>query len=62
MLQIFNEFNARKPDQLNIFDGVIKNRLFIGIVGLTVILQVRLVKLRVYALLTSSVAKYILVC
>ncbi|CAO2841589.1 unnamed protein product [Amaranthus hypochondriacus] len=44
LCQIFNEFNARKPDQLNIFDGVIKNRLFIGIVGLTVILQIIIVE------------------
>lgn len=40
-LQIFNEFNARKPDELNIFDGVVKNRLFMAIIALTVVLQVR---------------------
>jgi len=39
-LQVFNEFNARKPDQINVFKGVTKNRLFMGIVGFTVILQV----------------------
>lgn len=39
-LQIFNEFNARKPDEFNIFKGVTKNYLFMGIVGLTVVLQV----------------------
>ncbi|XP_076892651.1 calcium-transporting ATPase 8, plasma membrane-type-like [Bidens hawaiensis] len=38
--QIFNEFNARKPDEMNVFKGVTKNRLFMGIVGFTVILQV----------------------
>jgi len=38
--QIFNEFNARKPDEINVFKGVTKNRLFMGIVGLTVVLQV----------------------
>lgn len=41
--QIFNEFNARKPDELNIFKGVGKNYLFLGIVTITIILQVRLV-------------------
>lgn len=39
-LQIFNEFNARKPDELNVFTGVTKNHLFTGIVGSTFILQV----------------------
>jgi Ca2+-transporting ATPase len=38
--QIFNEFNARKPDEINVFKGVTKNRLFMGIVGITVVLQV----------------------
>ncbi|KAI3811457.1 hypothetical protein L1987_21181 [Smallanthus sonchifolius] len=38
--QIFNEFNARKPDEMNVFKGVTKNRLFMGIVGFTVVLQV----------------------
>lgn len=53
-VQIFNEFNARKPDQINIFDGVIKNKLFIGIVGLTLILQVRLVKIDVCCTVTTA--------
>ncbi|KAG5594187.1 hypothetical protein H5410_035419 [Solanum commersonii] len=38
--QVFNEFNARKPDEMNVFKGVLKNRLFVSIVGLTVVLQV----------------------
>ncbi|GAB2291409.1 Calcium-transporting ATPase 10, plasma membrane-type [Dionaea muscipula] len=42
--QIFNEFNARKPDQINIFDGVIQNPLFIGIVGLTLVMQIVIVE------------------
>ncbi|KVI05843.1 Calcium-transporting P-type ATPase, N-terminal autoinhibitory domain-containing protein [Cynara cardunculus var. scolymus] len=41
LCQIFNEFNARKPDQMNVFSGVTKNYLFMGIVGTTLILQVR---------------------
>ncbi|KAM7473532.1 hypothetical protein LguiB_020775 [Lonicera macranthoides] len=41
--QIFNEFNARKPDEINVFKGVTKNRLFMGIVGLTVVLQVMII-------------------
>jgi len=42
-LQIFNEFNARKPDEFNIFKGVTRNYLFMGIIGLTVVLQVSLI-------------------
>ncbi|XP_028790899.1 calcium-transporting ATPase 9, plasma membrane-type-like [Neltuma alba] len=44
LCQIFNEFNARKPDQMNVFTGVTKNRLFVGIVGLTLILQVIIIE------------------
>lgn len=39
-MQIFNEFNARKPDEMNVFSGVTKNYLFMGIVGTTFLLQV----------------------
>ncbi|XP_030544971.1 calcium-transporting ATPase 10, plasma membrane-type [Rhodamnia argentea] len=44
LCQIFNEFNARKPDELNVFKGITRNRLFMGIVGLTLILQVIIVE------------------
>lgn len=40
-VQILNEFNARKPEELNVFSGVTKNYLFMGIIGGTFILQVR---------------------
>ncbi|TYH56513.1 hypothetical protein ES332_D08G024700v1 [Gossypium tomentosum] len=42
--QIFNEFNARKPDEVNIFRGLCKNYLFIGIVAITIILQAIIVE------------------
>ncbi|KAL3743975.1 hypothetical protein ACJRO7_013258 [Eucalyptus globulus] len=42
--QIFNEFNARKPDEFNVFKGITKNRLFMGIVGLTLVLQVIIIE------------------
>ncbi|XP_074566991.1 calcium-transporting ATPase 5, plasma membrane-type-like [Curcuma longa] len=42
--QIFNEFNARKPNEMNIFSGVTKNYLFMGIVGITLILQVLIIE------------------
>lgn len=40
LCQIFNEFNARKPDEINVFKGVHRNRLFVFIVSLTLVLQV----------------------
>ncbi|XP_027353594.1 calcium-transporting ATPase 8, plasma membrane-type-like [Abrus precatorius] len=44
LCQIFNEFNARKPDEFNIFKGVTRNYLFMGIIGLTVVLQIVIVE------------------
>ncbi|KAH7866819.1 hypothetical protein Vadar_025425 [Vaccinium darrowii] len=42
--QMFNEFNARKPDQMNVFSGITKNRLFVGIVGATFVLQIIIIE------------------
>ncbi|CAJ1936797.1 unnamed protein product [Sphenostylis stenocarpa] len=44
LCQVFNEFNARKLEKKNIFEGLGKNKLFIVIVGLTVALQIVLVE------------------
>ncbi|XP_008223854.1 PREDICTED: calcium-transporting ATPase 10, plasma membrane-type [Prunus mume] len=44
LCQIFNEFNARKPDEFNIFEGITKNRLFMGIIAITLVLQVIIVE------------------
>ncbi|XP_061339583.1 calcium-transporting ATPase 9, plasma membrane-type-like [Gastrolobium bilobum] len=44
LCQIFNEFNARKPEEMNVFRGVTKNRLFVGIVGVTFILQIIIIE------------------
>ncbi|XP_064949550.1 calcium-transporting ATPase 5, plasma membrane-type-like [Musa acuminata AAA Group] len=44
LCQIFNEFNARKPDERNVFRGVTTNRLFMVIVGITVLLQVLIIE------------------
>ncbi|XP_038717583.1 calcium-transporting ATPase 9, plasma membrane-type-like isoform X2 [Tripterygium wilfordii] len=44
LCQIFNEFNARKPDEINVFSGVTKNHLFMAIVGLTFILQIIIIE------------------
>nr|GMC64894.1 calcium-transporting ATPase 10, plasma membrane-type-like isoform X1 [Ipomoea batatas] len=40
LCQIFNEFNARKPDEINVFRGVHRNHLFVFIITLTLVLQV----------------------
>ncbi|KAJ0791245.1 putative P-type Ca(2+) transporter [Helianthus annuus] len=42
--QVFNEFNSRKLEKQNVFEGLHKNRLFIGIIGVTVILQIVMVE------------------
>ncbi|KAK8633875.1 hypothetical protein V6N13_014710 [Hibiscus sabdariffa] len=42
--QVFNEFNARKLEKKNIFQGLHKNRLFLGIIAITIILQVVMVE------------------
>ncbi|KAJ3693453.1 hypothetical protein LUZ60_008933 [Juncus effusus] len=42
--QVFNEFNARKQVEFNIFEGVTKNHLFVGIIGITVVLQVLIIE------------------
>ncbi|KAL5709720.1 P-type Ca(2+) transporter [Ranunculus cassubicifolius] len=44
LCQICNEFNARKPEELNVFRGVTKNHLFMGIIGITLVLQVVIVE------------------
>jgi hypothetical protein len=40
VLQIFNEISARKPEKVNCFEGFFKNRMFLGIIFITVGLQV----------------------
>ncbi|KAE8718454.1 Calcium-transporting ATPase 9, plasma membrane-type [Hibiscus syriacus] len=44
MCQIFNEFNARKPEEINCFKGVTKNYLFMGIIGFTLTLQIIIIE------------------
>lgn len=44
LCQVFNEFNARKPDEKNIFKGLTGNYLFIGIILVTIVLQVVIVQ------------------
>ncbi|KAK0606651.1 hypothetical protein LWI29_002117 [Acer saccharum] len=44
LCQVFNEFNARKLEKKNVFEGIHKNRLFLGIIGITIVLQVVMVE------------------
>ncbi|KAM1723994.1 hypothetical protein ACFX13_022551 [Malus domestica] len=42
--QVFNEFNARKLEKKNVFRGIHTNKLFMGIIGVTILLQVVMVE------------------
>ncbi|KAJ0654584.1 putative P-type Ca(2+) transporter [Helianthus annuus] len=44
LCQIFNEFNARKPEEIYVFAGVTKNHIFMGIIGTTFVLQVMIIQ------------------
>lgn len=45
LCQLFNEFNSRSMEKHNVFKGIHKNHLFLGIVGITIVLQVFMVEL-----------------
>ncbi|GKV20116.1 hypothetical protein SLEP1_g30279 [Rubroshorea leprosula] len=42
--QVFNEFNSRELEKQNVFKGIFNNRLFLGIVAITIVLQVVMVE------------------
>ncbi|KAM3740935.1 hypothetical protein ACB098_08G136800 [Castanea mollissima] len=42
--QVFNEFNARKLEKKNVFKGIHRNKLFLGIIAITIVLQVVMVE------------------
>ncbi|KAG5560223.1 hypothetical protein RHGRI_003495 [Rhododendron griersonianum] len=44
LCQLFNEFNARKLEKKNVFEGIHKSKLFLVIVGVTIVLQVVMVE------------------
>ncbi|GFP86052.1 putative calcium-transporting ATPase 13 plasma membrane-type [Phtheirospermum japonicum] len=44
LCQVFNEFNARKLEKKNVFEGILGNKLFMGIIGVTLVLQVIMVE------------------
>ncbi|KAB1218100.1 putative calcium-transporting ATPase 13, plasma membrane-type [Morella rubra] len=44
LCQVFNEFNARKLEKKNVFEGIHRNKLFLGIIAITIVLQVVMVE------------------
>ncbi|XP_020234394.1 putative calcium-transporting ATPase 13, plasma membrane-type [Cajanus cajan] len=44
LCQVFNEFNARKMEKRNVFKGIHRSKLFLGIIGFTIVLQVVMVE------------------
>ncbi|CAL8077879.1 unnamed protein product [Prunus armeniaca] len=44
LCQVFNEFNARKLETKNVFKGIHTNKLFLGIIAVTILLQVVMVE------------------
>ncbi|XP_060181534.1 putative calcium-transporting ATPase 13, plasma membrane-type [Lycium barbarum] len=44
LCQVFNEFNARSLEKKNVFEGIYKNKLFVAIIGITLVLQVVMVE------------------
>ncbi|URE15088.1 Calcium-transporting ATPase [Musa troglodytarum] len=44
LCQVFNEFNSRKLEKKNVFEGMHQNKLFLGIVAVTIVLQVMMVE------------------
>ncbi|KAK0607590.1 hypothetical protein LWI29_017115 [Acer saccharum] len=39
LCQVYNEFNSRKLESKNVFQGIKKNKLFLGIILITLVLQ-----------------------
>jgi Ca2+-transporting ATPase len=44
LCRVFNEFNARELEKKNVFRGIHRNKLFIRIIAITIVLQVVMVE------------------
>ncbi|XP_015888132.3 putative calcium-transporting ATPase 13, plasma membrane-type [Ziziphus jujuba] len=44
LCQVFNEFNSRKLEKKNVLEGFHRNKLFLGIIAITIVLQVVMVE------------------
>ncbi|MCO5568855.1 hypothetical protein L7F22_022556 [Adiantum nelumboides] len=63
LCQLFNEVNARKPEQKNIFQGLFRHKLFMGIVLSTLVLQAIIVEfLNRFASTVKLSWKYWVIC
>lgn len=61
--QLFNEINARRPEKLNVFEGIHKNYLFISIIVITVAFQFVIVEfLNKFAQTTKLPVKWWILC
>ncbi|OWM71611.1 hypothetical protein CDL15_Pgr005798 [Punica granatum] len=49
LCQVFNEFNARKLEKKNVFEGIHQNKLFIGIIFITIVVQAVMIFLKGFA-------------
>ncbi|KAJ1295556.1 hypothetical protein BS78_01G233400 [Paspalum vaginatum] len=45
LCQVFNEFNAREIERRNVFAGVLRNKMFLAIIAVTIAMQVMMVEL-----------------
>ncbi|KAF3456924.1 hypothetical protein FNV43_RR01578 [Rhamnella rubrinervis] len=45
LCQVFNEFNSRKIEKKNVLEGFHRNKLFLGIIAITIFLQVMMVEI-----------------
>eukprot|EP00898_Chlorokybus_atmophyticus_P000118 jgi/Chlat1/1106/Chrsp110S01592 len=43
-LQVFNELSARDLERINVFDGILNNKVFLGVIGFTVSCQYLIVQ------------------
>ncbi|KAK3200631.1 hypothetical protein Dsin_024046 [Dipteronia sinensis] len=43
--QVFNEFNCRRLEKKNIFEGIRRDKLFIPIIGITIVIQIAMVEI-----------------
>ncbi|KAK0607503.1 hypothetical protein LWI29_015972 [Acer saccharum] len=44
LCQVFNEINARKFDEESVYEWICKNKLFLGIIGIAIVVQVAMVE------------------
>ncbi|XP_031259783.1 putative calcium-transporting ATPase 13, plasma membrane-type [Pistacia vera] len=61
LCQVFNKFNARKLEKKKVFEDIRKNKLFLGIIRITIVLQMVMVEFLMQILRSWSNGFYALV-